>query len=105
MLTPDQIRIRLEHVTGAHSDPSDQVRCLRDLLEEVLPELVASVRQQPRMGMKTSGEMLAEVREEERPAKPRPWYRRAWDRIDRYLPRVRVSIGPRDSWGRFEDRW
>ena len=29
------------------------------------------------------------------PRKPRPWYRRAWDRIDRYLPRVRVSIGPR----------
>jgi hypothetical protein len=66
MLTPDQIRIRLEHVTGAHGDPSDQVRCLRDLLEEILPELVASLRPRHRPESRTSAEMLAEVREEER---------------------------------------
>lgn len=27
--------------------------------------------------------------------KPRPWYRRLWHRIDHYLPRVSVHLGPR----------
>lgn len=27
--------------------------------------------------------------------KPRPWYRRLWHRIGRYLPRVSVHLGPR----------
>jgi len=39
-----------------------------------------------------------------RPPKPRPWYRRAWSRIDRYLPRVRVSLGP-DAGSRFGGGW
>lgn len=29
--------------------------------------------------------------------KPRPWYRRLWYRIDRYLPRVSVRLGPTDA--------
>lgn len=29
------------------------------------------------------------------PIKPRPWYWRVWHRIDRYLPRVSVHLGPR----------
>ena len=31
------------------------------------------------------------------PPKPRPWYRRVWQRVDRYLPRVKVYLGPLDS--------
>ncbi len=48
------------------------------------------------MAMKPS--LLSRLMIEQRPPiKPRPWYRRAWARVDRYLPRVRVSIGPFDD--------
>lgn len=32
------------------------------------------------------------------PLRPQPWYRQLWRRIDRYLPRVRVWLGPRSEW-------
>ena len=31
------------------------------------------------------------------PYRRRPWYRRAWYTVNRYLPRVRVYLGPRDA--------
>ena len=83
MLTPDQVRIRLEHLKQRpHEDACWE---LLVFLEEVLPELVAhtcessvtKASETPGIGRpdakvgglsryRTSAEMLAEVREEER---------------------------------------
>ena len=63
-LTPDQIRLRIAALrTLPHEDA-----CWRalDLLEEVLPALVAPSTYQQRMGVKAAAEMLAEAREDER---------------------------------------